>query len=186
MSKTFIIAQRRSSTPAPCNLGRAHIRDCYSRLKQSSSGLADATDFIDVCTTASLAENGLIGRCSRSQPCNTGTHVRSYGAQTGLDQSARDDDVVAHMDPLSGNPSRWARSETIDARGAAHLPTTGQMCMRRRRSSCDGVGGNEAGLVGQHYGVHAVADSELGEEAIDVGLDCCLAEDEVLGDFVVG
>ena len=56
----------------------------------------------------------------------------------------------------------------------------------RRRSSCDGVGGNEAGLVGQHYGVHAVADSELGEEAIDVGLDCCLAEDEVLGDFVVG
>jgi len=89
-------------------------------------------------------------------------------------------------DPLSGNPSRWARSETIDARGAAHLPTTGQMCMRRRRSSCDGVGGNEAGLVGQHYGVHAVADSELGEEAIDVGLDCCLAEDEVLGDFVVG
>src|SRR5450756_1739285 len=92
----------------------------------------------------------------------------------------------SYADPLSGNPSRWARSETIDARGAAHLPTTGQMCMRRRRSSCDGVGGNEAGLVGQHYGVHAVADSELGEEAIDVGLDCCLAEDEVLGAFVVG
>jgi hypothetical protein len=70
--------------------------------------LADATDFIDVCTTASLAENGLIGRCSRSQPCNTGTHVRSFGAQTGLDQSARDDDVVAHMDRRTG--TRGGRS----------------------------------------------------------------------------
>lgn len=58
---------------APCNLGRAHIRDCYSRLKQSSSGLADATDFIDVCTTASLRAGPRVlvsarpnsGRCTR-------------------------------------------------------------------------------------------------------------------------
>ena len=69
MNKAFAIAQRRSPTPAPCNLGRAHIRDCYSRPKQSSSGSADTTDSIDVCTTASLPENGLIGRCSPSQPC---------------------------------------------------------------------------------------------------------------------
>ena len=98
MNKAFTVAQRRSSTPAPCRLGRAHTPDCYSRRKQSSSGLADTADSIDVCTTASLAENGLIGRCSRSQPCNTGTHVHSSGAQAGLDQSAGDDDVVAHMD----------------------------------------------------------------------------------------
>ena len=123
MNKAFTVVQRRSSTPAPCRLGRAHTPDCYSRRKQSSSGLADTADSIDVCTTAWLAENGLIGRCSRSQPCEH----RHSGARSwcsgGLDESSSGDDVVAQEGSVTGHRSHYGTTKSGGERWP-HVPLT--------------------------------------------------------------
>src|SRR5262245_2717760 len=45
---------------------------------------------------------------------------------------------------------------------------------------------DEAGLVGEHDGLDPVAEAELLEDVGDVGLDGCLADEELLPDLVVG
>jgi hypothetical protein len=46
--------------------------------------------------------------------------------------------------------------------------------------------GDQAGLVGQHDGLRAVAQAQLGEDAGDVGLDGGLAEGQGARQFAVG
>jgi hypothetical protein len=43
----------------------------------------------------------------------------------------------------------------------------------------------QARLVGEYYGLGAVAESELCEDATHVGLHGCLTEDEAVGDFAI-
>jgi hypothetical protein len=49
----------------------------------------------------------------------------------------------------------------------------------------DAAGGDEAGFVGQHDGLYAVAQVEFGQDSGDVCLDGVLADDELSGDLVV-
>ena len=49
-----------------------------------------------------------------------------------------------------------------------------------------GSGLHDAAFVGEYDGLDAVAQSELGEHARDVGLDGCAGYDELVGDLVVG
>src|SRR5215208_249382 len=44
---------------------------------------------------------------------------------------------------------------------------------------------DQAGFVGHDDSLHAVANAELGQDALDVRLDGGLAEDEFLGDLAV-
>ena len=55
----------------------------------------------------------------------------------------------------------------------------------------DAAGGSairvhEAGAVGERDGLHAVAQPQLGEDVVDVGLDGGFAEEERGGDLGVG
>ena len=45
---------------------------------------------------------------------------------------------------------------------------------------------DESAFVGEDDGLGAVVEVEFGEDAGDVGLDRCVAEDELAGDAVVG
>src|SRR5687767_3612842 len=55
--------------------------------------------------------------------------------------------------------------------------------MRRLRSGCDV---HEAGAVGEGDGLDAVAETQLGENVIDVRFDRRFAEEQRTGDFGVG
>jgi hypothetical protein len=48
------------------------------------------------------------------------------------------------------------------------------------------AGTDEAGLVRDHDGVDAIAQVELGQDAVDVRLDGRFSEDESRGDLAVG
>ncbi len=45
---------------------------------------------------------------------------------------------------------------------------------------------DQAGLVGQDDGLHAVAQAQLAQQAVNVGLDCCLGQVKARGDLGVG
>ena len=53
------------------------------------------------------------------------------------------------------------------------------------RGSSGVAGAHEAGLVGEHDGLDAVAQAELREQARDVGLDRRVADDELRRDLGV-
>ena len=71
------------------------------------------------------------------------------------------------------------------ARGRCRPSILDEGCQLVLRCVLGAAGADDAVLVGEHDQLGAVADLELGEQAADVGLDGCVADEQLCGDLSV-